>query len=268
MEKYSSGDFMKNLHNKVAIIIGASKGIGYGVAKVFLQKGARVVLASRNLAKLQEAQKKLRLETSMTSDIYCADISRLNETELLADYVLKKFGRIDILCQNAGIYPSIPIEVMTEENWDLVLDNNLKGTFFAVRSVIPAMKKQKYGRIVVTSSITGPRVGNPGLAHYSASKAGINGFVKTAAIELARFNITINCVEPGNIITEALKELGDHYLYAQEKAIPMGRFGTPEDVGYAEAFLASDEAKYITGQSIVVDGGQVLPESQYDIPRD
>jgi 3-oxoacyl-[acyl-carrier protein] reductase len=129
------------------------------------------------------------------------------------------------------------------------------------------MRKQNYGRIVVTSSITGVRTGNPGLAHYAASKAGINGFIKTAAIELAPYNITINSVEPGNILTESLNILGTDYIKAQERAIPLGYLGTPEDIGYAAAYLASDEARYVTGQSIVVDGGQTLPESHYDIPR-
>ena len=258
---------MKTLANKIAIIIGGSTGIGLGVTKVFVEKGATVIVVSRNQNHLQAAQDSIESETGVSIETYVADVTQRSEMLGMVEHVLNQHQRIDILCQNAGIFPSVDIDQMSEADWDLVLDTNLKGTFNAIQAVIPAMKKQQYGRIVVTSSVTGVRVGNPGLAHYGASKGGINGFIKTAAIELARFNISINSVEPGNILTDALYELGEDYIPAQEKAIPMGYLGTPEDIGYAEAFLASDEARYITGQSIVVDGGQVLPESQYDIPR-
>lgn len=263
----SSGKTMKTLENKIAILIGASRGIGIGVAKVFIKKGATVIIVSREEKALQTTKEKLEEEFKVKVDTYSADITNQICMTGMVNYVLNKYKRIDILCQNAGIFPAVYLDEMSEDNWDHVLDTNLKGTFFAVKSVLPIMKKQKYGRIVITSSITGPKVGNPGLAHYGASKGGIEGFIKTAAIELARYNITINSVEPGNILTEALYGLGEHYIPAQERAIPMGYLGEPEDIGYAEAFLASDEAKYITGQSIVVDGGQTLPESQYDIPR-
>ena len=123
------------------------------------------------------------------------------------------------------------------------------------------MKKQKYGRILFTSSISGPSVGWPGGSHYTASKAGMNGFMKTIAIELAKNHITVNAVEPGNILSEGLEEVGEEHIKNISSGIPMGRLGTPEDVAYAHLFLASDEASYITGQSIIVDGGQVLPES-------
>ena len=171
-----------------------------------------------------------------------------------------------MLCHNAGIFPSVRIEDMSEADWMHVNDVNLKGTFLTVKACLPAMKKQSYGRIVITSSITGPRTGNPGLAHYAATKAGINGFMRTAAIEFAKHHITINGVEPGNIMTEGMDvQLGADYIRDQEQSIPMGKLGTPEDVGYAALFLASDEAKYITGTTIVVDGGQTLPESRFAV---
>lgn len=258
---------MSKLESKIAIIIGGSKGIGIGIAKVFIEKGAQVIIASRHKMLLQKAQKRLFKETGHYVDVFPTDITKQKKLDSLIKFVCNKFGRIDILSQNAGIFPSVALADMTIKEWDLVLDTNLKGTFRAVAACIPIMKKQCYGRIVVTSSITGVLTGNPGLAHYGASKAGINGFVKTAAMELAPYNITINCVEPGNIVTDALRRLGGDYIETQTRAVPMGLLGNPEDVGYAVAYLASDEAKYVTGQSIVVDGGQTLPESHYDIIR-
>jgi 3-oxoacyl-[acyl-carrier protein] reductase len=260
-------DNMSTLKDKVAIVIGASKGIGVGIAKVFVEKGAKVVIAARNKALLEKVQKEIFEEMGAQVEIFVADITKRNEIDSLIEFTLNTFGRLDILSQNAGVFPSKPLLEMTDQDWDYVLDTNLKGTFHAVSACLPVMKKQGYGRIVVTSSITGTRTGNPSLAHYSASKAGINGFVKTAAIELAPYNITINCVEPGNIITEALRNLGDDYIKAQSLAVPLGFLGEPKDIGYAAAYLVSDEARYVTGQSIIVDGGQTLPESHYDIPR-
>jgi 3-oxoacyl-[acyl-carrier protein] reductase len=173
---------------------------------------------------------------------------------------------VDVLVHNAGIYPDVRLVDMTVEDWDRVHAVNLRGTFLAVKAVLPVMLEQGKGRIVITSSITGPRVGNPGLAHYSASKAGVNGFIKTAAIELARSGITVNAVEPGNILTPGMTDvLGADYIRDQERSIPMGTLGTPEDIAYAMLYLASDEAAYVTGQSIVVDGGQILPESLLDV---
>ena len=175
----------------------------------------------------------------------------------------EKYGRIDILVQNAGIYPKSRIEDMTLEEWDRVHNTNLRGTFIAVKEVLPYMKKENKGKIVVIASITGPITGNPGMSHYSASKAGIMGFIRTACLELANYNININAVQPGNIMTPGMRKgLGQEYISAQESVIPQGKLGDPEDVAYTALFLASDEAKYITGQSITVDGGQTVPESQ------
>jgi 3-oxoacyl-[acyl-carrier protein] reductase len=150
---------------------------------------------------------------------------------------------------------------MTAADFDHVIGTNLKGTFLSVSAVLPAMKAQKKGRIVITSSITGPITGYPGWCHYGATKAAQLGFLRTAAIELAPKGITINAVMPGNIETEGLDELGPEYRHAMESSIPQKKLGKVEDIGYAALFLATDEAGYITGQTIVVDGGQVLPES-------
>jgi 3-oxoacyl-[acyl-carrier protein] reductase len=177
--------------------------------------------------------------------------------------VLTAHGKLDILVQNAGIYPWTLIEDTEPEEWDRVMAVNLRGTFLAARAALPPMKQRKYGRMVFTSSITGPRVTSPGHGHYSASKAGINGFIKSAALEFSNYGITVNGVEPGNILTEGMKmhrSLG--FIQSMEDAVPLGRLGTPRDIANAVLFLASDEASYITGTTIVVDGGQTLPEGK------
>ena len=149
------------------------------------------------------------------------------------------------------------------EEWDAVLGVNLRGCFLAIQACARPMRAQRYGRIVLTSSITGPRVSSPGHGHYSASKAGINGLIRAAAIELAPDGITVNGVEPGNILTEGMQaERSPEYIGAMARSVPLGRLGTPQDVAHAVLFLASDEAAYITGTTIVIDGGQILPEAK------
>jgi 3-oxoacyl-[acyl-carrier protein] reductase len=150
---------------------------------------------------------------------------------------------------------------MTEEDIDLVLGTNLKGTILTVQACLPLLARSGRGRVILTSSITGPITGYPGWTHYGASKAGQLGFMRTAAIELAASGITVNAVLPGNILTEGLASLGEEYIAGMTAAIPMRRLGTVDEIGYTALFLATDEAGYITGQTIVVDGGQVLPES-------
>ena len=188
----------------------------------------------------------------MTTRDFCEKMVRL---------AVERWGRLDVLCANAGIFPQAKLEEMTEADFERVMNVNVKGTFLSVQAAIPVMKKQGYGRIVLTSSITGPITGYPGWAHYGASKAAQLGFMRTAAIELAPYGITVNAVQPGNIATEGLDGLGDEYLAQMARCIPMKRLGTPEDIGTAVLFFASKEAHYVTGQSLVVDGGQILPES-------
>jgi 3-oxoacyl-[acyl-carrier protein] reductase len=259
-EENSSKYLHGRLSNKVAIIIGASKGIGKGIAEVFHEEGAKVVLVSRSEKPLLDIVEKIRSRGGNATALI-ADVSSEIDMIRMANEVREKFSRIDILVQNAGIYPMSRFETMSTEEWNRVMNTNLNGTFFALKACLPSMKEQNYGRIVLTSSISGPRVGLPGASHYTASKGGMNGFMKTIAIELAKYNITVNAVEPGNIISEGFEELGEEHLKKIEKAIPMGRLGTAREVAYAHLFLASDEAQFITGQSIIVDGGQLLPES-------
>lgn len=179
----------------------------------------------------------------------------------MAQAALDSFGAIDILCANAGIFPAATLDAMTEADFDLVLGTNLKGTFLSVSACLPAMKARGFGRIILTSSITGPVTGFPGWSHYGASKAGQLGFMRTAAIELAPFGITVNAVLPGNIASEGLAAVGEEYIRSMVASVPMRRLGSVADVAHAALFFASEEAAYITGQSLVIDGGQILPES-------
>lgn len=252
----------RRLENKVAIIIGASKGIGRGIAKVFAKEGAKLLVVGRNEAALKNLVEEISSPTQ-TIHYHVGDICNEQDMQNAANKALELYGKIDILCPNAGIYPEAWLGEMTLAQWNEVILTNLTGVFLATNSCISTMKKSQYGRIVIISSISGPKVGLPGYAHYTASKAGITGFIKTAAIELAKHSITVNAIEPGNIITESLMEMGSQLIRSMEKDIPMGHLGTVDDIAYATLFLASDEAKFITGQTLVVDGGQVLPQSNY-----
>lgn len=248
------------LDGKSVLVTGASKGIGKGIARVFARHGGKVLVVARHL----EAAEKTAAEITAaggTASAFAADVRDLASMEAAANAAVERHGGLDILCANAGIFPQAKIEEMSSDQWDEVIDTNLKGTFISVKACIPALKASGEGRIVVTSSITGPVTGFPGWTHYGASKAGQLGFLHTASIELAKYGITVNAVLPGNIITEGLEGLGDDYLKTMAVSIPLKRLGSVEDIGYAALFLASKEAGYITGQTIIVDGGQILPES-------
>lgn len=250
----------KRLDGKVAIVTGGAKGIGLGISRVLATEGAKIVIADIDADHGKAAVDALR-QDGHEVDFIQTDVSRLADNEAMARFALERFGGLHILCSNAGIFPSARIEDMTEADWDQMQNVNLKSTFFAVKACLPHMREQRYGKIVVTSSITGPVVGYPGWSHYGASKAGQMGFIRTLAIEVARENITVNAVQPGNIRTEGMDDVGEEYIQQTAQAIPMGHLGEPADIGYAVLFLASDESKYITGQGIIVDGGQLLPES-------
>lgn len=255
----------KRMEDKVVIITGGAKGIGKGISNVFAKEGGKILIVVRSEETAKKAVEEIK-EKGGEASYFIGDVSKENDMNKMAETCIERYGKIDVLCHNAGIFPEKRLEDMTIEDWDLVNNINLRGTFLTVKACLPYMKKQRYGRIVITSSITGNKVGNPGLTHYAASKGGVNGFIKSAAIELAKDNITVNGVEPGNIMTEGMSsQLGEEYIKAQEASIPMGKLGEPEDIGYTTLFLASDEAKYITGQTITVDGGQILPESKFDV---
>ena len=244
------------LANRVALVIGSATGIGKGVAQRFKEEGARLVLADVEEKAGRETARELGAEFIRT------DISKMEDAQKAVALAQEKFGRLDIFVQNAGIYPWQLIEQTSPEDWDRVLGVNLRGAFNAARAALPVMRAQKHGRMLYTSSITGPHVTNPGHGHYAASKAGINGFIRAAALEFSEYGITVNGVEPGNILTEAIQiHRSAEYVASMEAAIPLGRLGTPRDVANAFLYLASDEASYVTGTTIVVDGGQLIPES-------
>lgn len=251
---------MSRMQDRVVAVTGAGKGIGRGIAKVFAAHGARVLIVDLDGANAAETVKAIEAAGGTAAALE-ADVTRAEDRQRIPAEALDRYGALDVLCSNVGIFPSARIEAMSEDDWDKVQTLNLKSAFLVVQTCLPALKKSKHGRIVLTSSITGPITGYAGWAHYGASKAGMLGFMRSAAIEFAPMGITINAVLPGNIRTEGLTGIGDDYLRTMERAIPMGRLGTPEDIGNAALFLASDEAAYITGQTIVVDGGQTLPES-------
>jgi 3-oxoacyl-[acyl-carrier protein] reductase len=248
---------LKSLEGRTVIVTGGSKGIGRGIAKRFGAAGLNVLVVSRHIGEAE----KVAAEIGPKASAFAADVADPAANDAIAAVAIDRYGAIDVLCANAGIFPAAKLGDMTAADFDHVIGTNLKGCFLSVSAVLPAMKAQRQGRIVLTSSITGPITGYPGWSHYGASKAGQLGFMRTAAIELAPWNITVNAVMPGNIFTEGMDELGSAYIAKMEASIPMKRLGSVDDIANAALFFASEEAAYITGQQIVVDGGQVLPES-------
>jgi 3-oxoacyl-[acyl-carrier protein] reductase len=245
------------VQDRVAIVLGAARGIGAGIAERLAAEGARLVIGDLR-DDLGEAT------AERLGGVYQrCDVGAPDDIDAIVAATLARHGRLDIMVQNAGIFPMNDLVDIPVEEWDDVLRVNLRGCFLATRAAMKVMQGQRYGRIVLTSSITGPRVVPPQHAHYAASKAGINGLIRSAALEAAPFGITVNGVEPGNIMTEGMRtERSAEYIAAMEASIPMRKLGTPRDIGNAVLFLASDEAGYITGTTIIVDGGQLLPESK------
>ena len=251
---------LTSLRNKSVIVTGGTRGIGKGIASVFTTLGARVCVIGRDAHDGAVAVEALRGSGGIA--IFCrGDVTKQADMEAAAATTVATFGGVDILCANAGIFPSATLEEMSERAWDDVFATNLKGMLFSIKAALPHLKHSTAGRIVLTSSITGPLTGYPGWSHYGATKAGMVGFMRTAALELAQFKITINAVLPGNVLTEGVRDLGQDYINTTTASIPLKRLGSVEEVGHAVAFLASEEAGFITGQTLVVDGGQTLPES-------
>ena len=248
------------LQDKAVIVTGGGRGIGRGIAHVFADDGAKVLVVNRSAEAGQKVVDEITAKGG-TAVFHQGNVKIKADMEAMAAAAMDNFGAIDVLCLNAGIFPNALIGDLTEEMWDEVIDTNLKGIFFGTQACIPHMKKQMSGRIVVVSSITGPNVGWPGLTHYGASKGGANAFIRGAALELAKYNITVNGVSPGSIMSEGLVELGGEALEQVRQIIPAGYIGEPEDIAHALFYLASDQARYVTGQILVVDGGQILPES-------
>jgi len=244
------------LKDKVALITGGARGIGRAIALCFAKEGAGIVIWDVNI---QEAEKTCQDIQALGSKAFAqaVDVTDYEKVEEAANKILDKYGKVDILVNNAGIAKDNILLRMTEAEWDAVLDVNLKGTFNCTKAVSKAMLKQRFGRIINIASIIGI-IGNVGQANYSASKAGIIALTKTTAKELASRNINVNAVAPGFIQTDMTAKLPKDVKEKMRGVIPAGRFGSPDDVAGACLFLAAEEAGYITGQTIVVDGGMVM----------
>jgi 3-oxoacyl-[acyl-carrier protein] reductase len=248
------------LTGRAVLVTGGTKGIGKGIAGVFAGAGARVAVVGRDADSGAAAVADLSAGGAEVAYIR-ADVAVAADCERMAAEAVERFGGLDVLCANAGIFPDVKLDAMTADDIDAIFATNVKGNMLSVKACIAALERSGHGRVILTSSITGPITGYPGWSHYGATKAAQLGFLRTAAIELAPKGITVNAVMPGNIETEGLAELGQEYREKMEASIPQRRLGTVQDIGNAALFFATDEAAYITGQAIAIDGGQVLPES-------
>ena len=229
-----------SLKECTAIVTGAGSGIGKAMAISFAKACCKVVCVARRKATLDEVVAEIT-KAGGEAIAFAGDVTSYEQMQAMAKTAVATYGRIDILLSNAGVIPQVPLSEMTDKDFDMVMDINVKGMFHAIKAVMPYMKKQKYGRIILTSSITGPITGYPGWAVYGASKAAQLGFMRTAAMELA--------------------PLGQNYVDIMEKAVPVGKLGTGFDIANAAMFLALKESWYVNGHNLIIDGGQILPES-------
>ncbi|MFL1526552.1 SDR family oxidoreductase [Pseudomonas sp. O230] len=245
---------------KTVLVTGGAQGIGQAIVEAFAVRGARVMIADLRLAQAQSLATAL---TTRACQVEAVDIDLADATAVfeLVQGLERDWGRLDILIHNAGYFPLTPFAEITRSILDRTLAVNLSALFWLTQAALPMFQRQGSGCVLVTSSVTGPRVAYPGLSHYAASKAGVNGFIRNAALELAGYRVRVNGVEPGMIATPAMDNLGDGQVNSDiASRVPLGRLGTAEDIAGAMLFLASDLATYITGQTIVVDGGSTLPE--------
>ena len=244
------------LEKKTALVTGAGKGIGRAIALALAKMGVLVIVNYRgSKEQAEEPVQKIR-EMGQEAEAYPCDVSDFQAVETMMKIIVSKYGRLDILVNNAGITKDGLILKMSEEDFDKVVDTNLKGTFHTIRHASRQMIRQRSGRIINISSVSGV-MGNPGQANYAAAKAGIIGLTKTMAKELGSRGITVNAIAPGFIETDMTAVLSESVQQNIQAQIPLGHFGKPEDVAAAVAFLASEEAGYITGQVLCVDGGMV-----------
>lgn len=245
-----------HLTDRVAVVTGSTRGIGRAIALEFARHGAKVVVSGRNRERAEQVCEEIRSDGG-TAIAVIGDVANMQDAETLIKTAVGEFGKVDILVNNAGITKDNLLMRMSEADWDAVININLKGTFNCIKAVTRQMMKQRYGRIVNITSVVG-EIGNAGQANYAASKAGIIGLTKSVARELASRNITCNAIAPGFIETDMTESLDEKVKENLKSQIPLGRLGSGEDVAKAASFLASDEAAYITGQVLNVDGGMVM----------
>ncbi len=250
-------------HRRTALVTGGTRGIGEGIVKWLAARGLDVAFSGRDRAAGEQVEAALQVEGRVVQFIR-ADLRESGSAAGLVGAAVTALGSLDVLVHNAGIYPEHALGDMTLDDWHTVLDTNLTSAFLLAQAAAPHLAASEAGRIVFISSITGPRTGISGLAHYCASKGGIDGLMRALAVELASQGTTVNGVAPGTILTDSLAELyaAPGLMDSVTRIIPVGRMGSPGDIAAAVEFLASPDAGFITGQSLIVDGGQTIPEVQ------
>ncbi|MBW2511089.1 MAG: 3-oxoacyl-[acyl-carrier-protein] reductase [Deltaproteobacteria bacterium] len=244
------------LSEKVAIVTGASRGIGRCIALALAAQGAKVVASARNAEALDKLVEEIKQQGGEATAVV-GDVAVDTDASELIDQAVAKYGQLDILVNNAGITRDGLLLRMKNEDWDAVLDTNLKGAFLCIRAAAKVMSKQRSGRIINISSVVG-EMGNAGQANYCASKAGLLGLTKSVARELARRNVTVNAITPGFIVTDMTDDMTDKARQAMTEQIPLGRLGEVDDIANAVIFLASDQSSYITGQVLGINGGMYM----------
>ncbi|TNF84732.1 SDR family oxidoreductase [Pseudomonas sp. ICMP22404] len=245
---------------KTVLVTGGAQGIGRAIVEGFAWRGACVVIADLGLTRAETLADELTAEGCRVEAVG-VDLADATAIAAMMAGLEQRLGRLDVLVHNAGYFPLTAFEQITPAVLERTLAVNLSALFWLTQAALPMFRRQGQGCVLVTSSVTGPRVAYPGLSHYAASKAGVNGFIRNAALELAAENVRVNGVEPGMIATPAMANLGDDDLNQDiARRVPLGRLGKPADIAGAMLFLASDLASYVTGQTLVVDGGSTLPE--------
>ena len=259
----------KQLKNKVVFITGGGSWIGKEVAKTLANAGAKIFIVGRDDKKLKQTQLEI-VNNSGIAEYSTLDITDEQQVKDTVKKALGMFAQIDILVHGAAIYPISTIDQLSIKEWREVIDVNLTGSFIVLKYIAEIMKQKRQGKMIFISSIAGEKLGIPGFAHYTASKAGLNGLIRTAAIELAKDNITVNSINPGNIINLDRYPVEETEIKQMLTAIPMARLGKPLDVASLALFLASDEAGFITGQDFTVDGGETIAPrtGQVEITKD